>query len=139
MTENEVAKQIVDAAYRVHTSLGPGLLESVYEVVLAYELEKRGLHTVRQQAVPIVYQGIRIEMGFRADLIIEDQEMVEIKSVEAIAPVHKKQLLTHLRLADKRLGLLINFNVALIKDGITRVVNGLEDDDHAKSPSRKDA
>ena len=125
MTENEVAKQIVDAAYRVHTSLGPGLLESVYEVVLAYELEKRGLHTVRQQAVPIVYQGIQIEMGFRADLIIEDQVMVEIKSVEAIAPVHKKQLLTHLRLADKRLGLLINFNVALIKDGITRIVNGL--------------
>ena len=97
MTENEVAKQIVDAAYRVHTSLGPGLLESVYEVVLAYELEKRGLHTVRQQAVPIVYQGIRIEMGFRADLIIEDQVIVEIKSVDAVAPVHKKQLLTHLR------------------------------------------
>ena len=127
MTENEVAKQIVDAAYRVHTSLGPGLLESVYEVVLAYELEKRGLHTVRQQAVPIVYQGIRIEMGFRADLIIEDQVIVEIKSVDAVAPVHKKQLLTHLRLADKRLGLLINFNVALIKDGITRIVNGLQE------------
>ena len=127
MTENEVAKQIVDAAYRVHTSLGPGLLESVYEVVRAYELEKRGLHTVRQQAVPIVYQGIRIEMGFRADLIIEDQVIVEIKSVDAVAPVHKKQLLTHLRLADKRLGLLINFNVALIKDGITRIVNGLPD------------
>ncbi len=127
MTENEVAKQIVDAAYRVHTSLGPGLLESVYEVVLAYELEKRGLHTVRQQAVPIVYQEIRIEMGFRADLIIEDQVIVEIKSVDAVAPVHKKQLLTHLRLADKRLGLLINFNVALIKDGITRIVNGLPD------------
>ena len=127
MTENEVAKQIVAAAYRVHTSLGPGLLESVYEVVLAYELEQRGLHTVRQQAVPIVYQGIRIEMGFRADLIIEDQVIVEIKSVDAVAPVHKKQLLTHLRLADKRLGLLINFNVALIKDGITRIVNGLPD------------
>jgi len=127
MTENEVAKQIVAAAYRVHTSLGPGLLESVYEVVLAYELEKRGLHTVRQQAVPIVYQEIRIEMGFRADLIIEDQVIVEIKSVDAVAPVHKKQLLTHLRLADKRLGLLINFNVALIKDGITRIVNGLPD------------
>ena len=127
MTENEVAKQIVAAAYRVHTSLGPGLLESVYEVVLAYELEKRGLHTVRQQAVPIVYQEIRIEMGFRADLIIEDQVIVEIKSVDAVAHVHKKQLLTHLRLADKRLGLLINFNVALIKDGITRIVNGLPD------------
>jgi len=109
VTENEVAKQIVDAAYRVHTSLGPGLLESAYEAVLAYELEKRGLCTVRQQAVPIVYQGTRIEMGFRADLIVEDKVIVEIKSVEAIAPVHKKQLLTHLRLADKRLGLLIKF------------------------------
>jgi GxxExxY protein len=127
VTENEVAKQIVDAAYRVHTSLGPGLLESAYEAVLAYELEKRGLRTVRQQAVPIVYQGTRIEMGFRADLIVEDSVIVEIKSVEAIAPVHKKQLLTHLRLADKRLGLLINFNVALIKDGITRIANGMPD------------
>jgi GxxExxY protein len=125
MTENEVAKQIVDAAFQVHTALGPGLLESVYEVVLAYELEKRGLRTLRQQAVPVVYQGTRIEIGFRADLIVEDKVIVEIKSVETVAPVHKKQLLTHLRLADKRLGLLINFNVALIKDGITRIVNGL--------------
>jgi GxxExxY protein len=127
MTENEVAKQIVDAAFRVHTSLGPGLLESVYETILAYELEKRGLRVVRQQPVPIVYQGTRFEMGFRADLIVEDLVIVEIKSVEAIAPVHKKQLLTHLRLADKRLGLLINFNVALIKDGITRIANGMPD------------
>ena len=127
MTENEVAKQIVDAAYRVHTSLGPGLLESAYEAVLAYELEQRGLRTVRQQAVPIVYPGTRIEMGFRADLIVEDKVIVEIKSVEAIAPVHKKQLLTHLRLADKRLGFLINFNVALIKDGIPRIANGMPD------------
>ncbi len=127
MTENEVAKQIVDAAYRVHTGLGPGLLESVYEAVLAYELESRGLRTIRQQAVPVVYQGTRIELGFRADLIVEDKVIVEIKSVEAIAAVHKKQLLTHLRLADKRLGLLINFNVALIKDGITRIANGMPD------------
>jgi len=127
VTENELAKQIVDAAYRIHTSLGPGLLESVYEVVLAYELEKRGLRAVRPQTVPIVYQGTRIEMGFRADLIVEDRVIVEIKSVEAVAPVHKKQLLTHLRLADKRLGVLINFNVALIKDGITRIANGMPD------------
>jgi len=127
VTENEVAKQIVDAAYRVHTSLGPGLLESAYEAVLAYELEKRGLRTVRQQAVPIVYQGTRIEVGFRADLIVEEKVIVEIKSVETIAPVHNKQLLTHLRLADKRLGLLINFNVLLIKDGITRIANGMPD------------
>ena len=127
MTENEAAKQIVDAAFQVHTSLGPGLLESVYEVVLAYELEKRALQVVRQQAIPVVYHDTRIEMGFRADLIVEDKVIVEIKSVEAIAPVHKKQLLTHLRLADKRLGLLINFNVALIKDGITRIANGMPD------------
>src|SRR5438445_9001192 len=126
MTENEVAKQIVDAAYRIHTSLGPGLLESVYEAVLAYELEHRGLRVARQQAIPIVYQGTRIELGFRADLIVEDRVIVEIKSVEAVAPVHKKQL-THLRLADKRLGLLINFNVALIKDGIARIANGMPD------------
>jgi len=127
VTENEAAKQIVDAAFQVHTSLGPGLLESVYEVVLAYELEQRGLQVVRQQAIPVVYHDTGIEMGFRADLIVEDKVIVEIKSVEAIAPVHKKQLLTHLRLADKRLGLLINFNVALIKDGITRIANGMPD------------
>jgi GxxExxY protein len=127
VTENEVAKQVVDAAYRVHTSLGPGLLESAYEAVLAYELEKRGLRTVRQQAVPILYQGTRIEVGYRADLIVEDSVIVEIKSVETVAPLHKKQLLTHLRLADKRLGLLINFNVSLIKDGITRIANGMPD------------
>ena len=127
MDENEVAKQIVDAAYRIHTSLGPGLLESAYAAVLAYELEKPGLRTVRQQVVPIIYQSARIETGFRADLIVEDKVIVEIKSVEAVAAVHKKQLLTHLRLADKRLGLLINFNVALIQDGITRIANGIQD------------
>jgi GxxExxY protein len=127
MKENDVAKQIVDAAFRVHTGLGPGLLESVYEAVLALELENRGLRVVRQQPVPIVYQGMRIEMGYRADLIVEGCVIVEIKSVDAVAPVHKKQLLTHLRLADKRLGLLINFNVALIKEGITRIANGMPD------------
>lgn len=127
MTENEVGKQIVDAAYRVHTSLGPGLLESAYETVLALELENRGLAVARQPAIPIVYHGTRIEVGFRADLIVADLVIVEIKSVEVIAPVHKKQLLTHLRLAHKRLGLLINFNVALIKDGITRIANGMPD------------
>jgi GxxExxY protein len=127
MTENEIAKQIVDAAYRIHTSLGPGLLESAYEAVLAYELETRGLRVVRQPALPIVYQNTRIEVGYRADLVVDEQVIVEIKSVEAIAPVHKKQLLTYLRLSGKRLGLLINFNVALIKEGITRIVNGLPD------------
>jgi GxxExxY protein len=139
MTENAIAKEIVDAAFRIHTTLGPGLLESVYQTVLAYELGRRGLRAVSQQAVPVVYDVIRIDTGFRADLVVEDKVIVEIKSVEVLLPVHKKQLLTYLRLADKRLGLLINFQVALIKDGITRIVNGLEDDDHAKSPSRKEA
>ena len=107
--------------------MGPGLLETVYEVVLGSELRKRGLRVVHQQPVPLIYDGIELPVGFRADLTVEDSVIVEIKSVEAIAPVHKKQLMTYLRLADKRLGLLINFNVSLIKDGITRVVNGLSD------------
>ena len=116
VTENEISKQIVDSAYRIHTALGPGLLESVYEAVLAHELEERGLISVRQQSFPVVYKGVQLETAFRADLIVEDKVIVEIKSIEAVAQVHKKQLLTYLRLADKRLGLLINFNVALIKD-----------------------
>jgi len=105
----------------------PGLLESVYEAALAYELEKRGLRITRQQAIPVVYESVRIHTGFHADLVVEESVIVEIKALESIAPVHKKQLLTYLKLADKRLGLLINFNVALIKDGITRIVNGLKD------------
>ncbi len=125
MNQNEIARIVVDAAFRVHSALGPGLLESVYEVVLARELEKRGLKAERQKAVPIFYDNLRFDEGFRADLIVEDVVILELKSVETIAPVHKKQLLTYLRLADKRLGLLINFGTALIKDGITRVVNGL--------------
>jgi GxxExxY protein len=139
MTENAIAKEIVDAAFRIHTTLGPGLLESVYDAVLAYELGRRGLRTVTQQPIPVVYESVRIDAGFRADLVVEDKVNLEIKSVESLALVHKKQLLTYLRLAYKRLGLLINFNVALIKNGIIRVVNGLEDDPQAKSPSRKDA
>ena len=127
MTENELSRQIVDAAYRIHTTLGPGLLESVYVLTLAWELEQRGLRVVRQSEVPVVYQGTRIEAGFRADLIVDDQVIVEVKSVETLAPVHKKQLPTYLRLANKRLGLLINFNVVLIKNGITRIVNGLQE------------
>ena len=138
MTENAIAKEIVDAAYRIHTTFGPGLLESVYDTVLAFELGRQGLRVVREQAIPVVYENVRIDTGFRADMIVEDKVIVEVKSVEALAPVHKKQLLTYLRLADKRLGLLINFQVALIKDGITRIVNGLEEDSHAKPQSRQD-
>ena len=101
--------------------------ESVYEAALAYELEKRGLSIARQQGIPVVYESVRIHAGFYADLVVEDLVIVEIKAVETVAPVHKKQLLTYLKLADKRLGLLINFNVVLIKHGITRIVNGLKE------------
>ncbi|HSQ23522.1 MAG TPA: GxxExxY protein [Pyrinomonadaceae bacterium] len=125
MNENDVAKEIVDVAFRIHTSYGPGLLESVYETIMTYELKKRGFHVLRQQGVPLFHENIRMELGFRIDMIVANKVVVEIKSVEAIAPVHKKQLLTYLRLTDKRLGLLINFNVDLIKNGISRVVNGL--------------
>ena len=125
VTENEIAKHIVDAAYKIHTTLGPGLFESVYETIMAQELASRGLHLMRQQALPVVWENIHLEAGFRADLIVENKVIVEIKSVETIAPVHRKQLLTYLRLANKRLGILINFDVELIKDGISRVVNGL--------------
>jgi GxxExxY protein len=127
-SENEIAKAIVDAAYHVHQSLGPGLLESVYEVVLAHELRKRGLHVVRQAPVPIVWDGIQFEEGYRADLLVDVKVVVELKSKEQVAPVDKKQVLTHLRLSDKRLGLLINFGEELIKDGITRIVNGLKEE-----------
>lgn len=127
MQENEIAKQIVDVAYQIHVKFGPGLLESVYEVLMAHELAKRGLSVTRQQAIPLVYETIRMEAGFRADLIVGDKVIVEIKSVDALTPVHKKQLLTYLRLANKHLGLLINFNTELIKDGIVRIVNGLKE------------
>ena len=102
-------------------------MESVYEAVLFHDLTRRGLSVARQQSIPLLYDGVRIEVGFRADLIVAEKVIVEIKSVEALAPVHRKQLLTYLKLTGKHLGLLINFDVALIKDGITRVVNGLKE------------
>jgi GxxExxY protein len=126
MTENEIARTIVDAAFKIHNALGPGLLESAYGKVLKYELERRGLKVEKQVTVPIMYEGLTIDEGFVADLIVEEKVIIELKSVEAVAPVHKKQLLTYLKLTGKKLGLLINFNVALIKDGITRIVNRLE-------------
>ena len=125
MTENEAARGIVEAALHVHKTLGPGLLESVYEAALACELEQRGLRVSRQQPVPVAYGALHFETGFRADLMVEERVIVEVKSVEEVAPVHKKQLLTYLRLSGKHLGLLINFNVALIRDGITRLVDHL--------------
>ena len=125
MTENEIAKIVVDAAYHIHRRLGPGLLESVYETVLAYELKKRGLKVKRQVPVAIVYDAIKFDEGFRVDLIVEEKAIVELKSVENVIPVHNKQLLTYLRLNDRKLGLLINFGSELIRDGISRVVNNL--------------
>jgi GxxExxY protein len=129
MTENEVAKIIVDVAFKIHTSLGPGLLESVYEAVMAHELKNRGLQVERQVPIPFAYEGLSFDEGFRADLIVENLVIIELKSVEEIHPVHPKQLLAYLKLSHKRLGLLINFNVPLIKHGINRIVNGLPDED----------
>ncbi|GCL36124.1 hypothetical protein SR1949_12240 [Sphaerospermopsis reniformis] len=125
MIENEITGVIVNVAYKVHTTLGPGLLDSVYEIVMDVELRRRKLQVRRQVVIPITYEGVVLEEGFRADLIVEDKVIVELKSVENLNPVHHKQLLTYLRLADKKVGLIINFNVKLIKDGISRVVNNL--------------
>ena len=125
MNENQIATAVVDAAYKIHTTLGPGLLESVYEATLDYELKKRGLYVVQQVPLPVYYDGVKLQVGFRIDLLVNEKVIVEIKSVEALAPIHRKQLETYLRLTDLRLGLLINFNVELIKRGIQRVVNRL--------------
>jgi GxxExxY protein len=125
MTENEITEEVVDAAVKLHKSLGPGLLESVYEAILLHELHDRGLRAQRQVSIPIEHNGIKFEEGFRADLVVEDKVIIELKSLEQVQPVHKKQLLTYLRLAGMRLGLLINFGTSLLKDGITRVANNL--------------
>ena len=125
MTENEIAKIIVNTSYNIHVKLGPGLLESVYEEILCYELKKQNIVVERQKAIPVVWKEKKMEIGFRADLIVENKVIVELKSVERIAPVHPKQLLTYLKITNLKLGLLINFNEKLIKDGITRIVNNL--------------
>ena len=125
MTEDEIGKQIIDAAVQIHQELGPGLLETVYEVILASELRRRGLPVERQVPIAIEYQGIQFEEGFRADLIIGGKVMVELKCVEKLNNAHKKQLLTYLRLTDTKLGYLLNFGASLMKDGITRTVNRL--------------
>ena len=125
MTENDIAKEIVDASFAIHSKLGPGLLESVYEVLLADELTRRGFRVKQQVPINIEYNGRKFSEAFRADLIVNDLVIIELKSVESIRPVYKKQLLTYLRLMNLRLGLLINFGENLIKDGISRVANGL--------------
>ncbi len=125
MTENELSKIIVNACFQIHKEIGPGLFESVYEECLYFELIQQGLHVERQKELPVVYKGIKMEIGFRTDLIVEHKVIVEIKSVELIATVHQKQVLTYLRLTGSKLGLLVNFNESLIKDGIQRIVNNL--------------
>ena len=125
MDENELSKIVVDCCYRIHVALGPGLLESVYEHLLAYELVKQNLYIKRQQGIPVVYEDVKMDLGFRADIIVEDKLIIEVKSIEAVAPVHKKQLLTYLKLTNIKLGILVNFNEELIKTGIHRIVNNL--------------
>ena len=127
MTENEIGRIVVDCAFKVHQKLGPGLLESVYEVALVHEIRKRGLSLERQIPIPVVYDDLRFDEGFRADIVVADLVILELKSLEQIQPVHKKQLLTYLRLSNKRLGYLINFGAELIKDGLSRVSNGAAD------------
>ena len=125
MTENEISKVVVNTCYEIHTKLGAGLFESVYEEILFYELQKIGLKIERQKAIPVIWDDIKMELGFRADIIVENKVILELKSVENIAIVHQKQLQTYLRLTGIKLGLLINFNVPLIKEGIQRIVNNL--------------
>jgi GxxExxY protein len=124
-TENEISKIILDIAFDIHTKLGPGLFESVYEEILSYELEDYGLSIKKQQGIPVIWNELRMEVGFRADIIVEDKVIVEIKSIEALTPIHYKQLTTYLKITNLRLGLLINFNEYLLKDGIKRIINKL--------------
>jgi GxxExxY protein len=118
------ATPVVDSAIAVHIALGPGLLESTYEACLGFELQKRGLNVKSQVPLPVVYEGCKLEMGYRIDLLIDDCVVVEIKASEGIAPVHRAQLLSYLKLSGNRIGLLLNFNVVRMKDGIIRMVNG---------------
>lgn len=125
MTENELSGIIVNAAFEIHSTLGPGLLESVYEEIMIHELQTMKLNVERQKPICVEWKGIKLEQGFRADIIVENKVIVELKSIEEIAPVHSKTLLTYLRVTGFKLGILINFKEALIKNGIRRVVNNL--------------
>ena len=125
MSENEISRIIVDVAYKIHIKLGTGLLESVYEAIMCHELIKRGLKVERQKPIPVIWDEIYLDIGFRSDLVVENKVIVELKSVETLSKVHSKQILTYLKITNTKLGLLINFNEALIRDGIYRIVNGL--------------
>jgi GxxExxY protein len=125
MTENELSKVVFECALKVHQSLGPGLLESAYEECLFYELKKTGLEVQKQKSLPLFYEEVKLEVGYRIDIIVENKIILEIKSVDALNDVHFAQLLTYLKLTNCKLGMLINFNVVLIKNGIKRIVNNL--------------
>jgi len=124
MTENEISRVIFDCALKVHKSLGPGLLESAYEECLFYELVKTGLKVEKQKALPLIYEEVKLEIGYRLDIIVENKVVIEVKAVESLNDIHLAQTLTYLKLSDCKLGMLINFNVTLIKNGIKRVING---------------
>ena len=124
---DEITEAIIGSAINVHRELGPGLLESAYEACMVYDLGQAGLKVEQQKPLPILYQGVRLDCGYRLDLIVEDEIIVEIKAIEKLLPIHKAQLLSYLRLSDRKVGLLINFNVEVLKEGIQRVVNGFQD------------
>lgn len=125
MTENELSKLVFDAALKVHKALGPGLLESAYEECLFYEIKKSGIWVEKQKPLPLIYEEVRLEVGYRIDIMLENKLIIEVKSVDALNDIHLAQILTYLKLGNCKLGLLINFNVMLIKDGVKRVVNKL--------------
>lgn len=125
LNENEISRIVVDVCFKIHQQYGPGLFENVYEEIFCYEFGKTGIPFTRQQAIPLVHEAVKLDIGFRSDIIIDNKVILELKSIETLAPVHFKQLTTYLKLTDIKLGLLINFNVNLIKDGIHRIVNKL--------------
>ena len=125
MTENEIAKIVFNAALKVHKALGPGLLESAYEECLFYELKETGLKVEKQKPLPLIYEDVKMEVGYRVDIMVENKFVIEIKSVDALNDIHLAQILTYLKLSNCKLGMLINFNVTLLKNGIKRVINGV--------------
>jgi GxxExxY protein len=127
MTENEIGKIVVDCAYKVHKELGPGLLESTYEACMMYELNEAGLKAESQKALPVIYKDVKLNVGYRIDILVENKIIIELKSVEALNNVHMAQIITYLKLSDCKLGYLINYNVKYFKEGIKRVVNNLEE------------
>ena len=124
LTENEIANKVIGLAIRVHSVLGPGLLESAYQECLFYEIQKGGLNAIKQKAMPLVYEEVKLDCGYRIDLLVDNKLVIEVKSVDALNDVHLAQTLTYMKLGNFKLGLLINFNVTLLKNGIKRIING---------------